>query len=243
MELKDATVLVVDDEVALGEIVQAWFRREGCRVLAAENGAQALDLARANRVDAVVSDMRMPVLDGVGLARRLRDFEGHVPRIVFISGFSDISARSCFDLGVEALLSKPVKRLHLVDVVRRCLTDRDALWREPAAAKPAAELNALFPGLSLAREQGLIAFGRGGFCVRSTLAAQVDQPIALNLAFAADRLALVGQGIVRWLDHREHQIGIEIVHVDDAHRSWVARLAEQDRSKSFIPRSSAPDQA
>ena len=243
MNLKDATVLVVDDEAALVDIVQGWFQREGCRVLTAENGAQALELVRANQIDAVVSDIRMPVMDGIGLAKSLKARGGHAPRIVFVSGFTDVSERDCFDLGVEAILSKPVKRPNLLAVVQRSLIQREMLWREPVAATPAAELDAVFPSLPIARERGLIAFGRGGVCLRSTVAAPVDRPIALHLEFAADRLALVGQGIVRWADHRDDQIGIEIVHVDDAHRGWVARLAEQNDSMSFIPRSSAPGPA
>lgn len=243
MQLKDATLLVVDDEVELVEIFKEWFEREGCRVHTAENGERALAIAAASHIDAVVSDVRMPVLDGIGLARGLKEHRAYVPKIVFISGFSDISDRDCFDLGVEAMVSKPVKRLALVAVVRRSLSDRDMVWRERPALEPLTKLEAVFPSLTVARDQGLIAFGRGGVCVRSTLPVKVNDPIALHLDFEAERLALVGQGIVRWIDPRDQQIGIEIVHVDDAHRAWVAGLSEANEAACFIPRSSSPQGA
>lgn len=240
MHLKDATLLIVDDEVALLGIFRGWFEREGCRVFTAENGAQALDIATANDVDAIVSDVRMPVLDGIGLAKHLKERNGYIPKIIFVSGFSDIGDRDCFDLGVEAILAKPIKRPALVDTVRRSLSDRAALWEEPSALSPTAKLNAVFPSLLSAQQQEMIAFGRGGFCLRSTLGTQLNNLVALHLQFEADRLSLIGQGIVRWIDYPSGEIGIEIVHVESAHRAWVADLAEHNRLASFIPRTTSP---
>lgn len=240
MQLKEARVLVVDDELALLEIFKRWFEREGCRVFTAQDGAQALDLASANAVDMVVSDIRMPVLDGIELAKRLKKRSGHAPKMIFISGFSDVSEREGFDLGVEAMLHKPIERADLVAAARRSLMDRDELWRQPPAVAPTAVLDARFPSLSAARQQGLIAFGRGGFCLRSNRFLQVGKPVGLRLEFEADRHALIGQGVVRWMERRDEQIGIEIAYVDDAQRAWFAQLAESDESASFIPRTSIP---
>jgi CheY-like chemotaxis protein len=233
--MKDATLLIVDDEDALVEIFARWFEREGCRLLTAGNGAEALERATANPVDLVVSDVRMPVLDGVGLARRLKAGGAHRPEIILITGFADLSERECFDLGVAALLNKPIDRLDLVGAARRCLADRAALWREPPTAAPADALEAAFPSAAAARQQGLIAVGRGGVCVRSDRTLPVGQPVGLRLAFAAERQGVIGQGIVRWT--ADAQIGVEITYVDDANRAWVAQLAASTESAAFIPRS------
>ena len=64
MRLKDATVLVVDDEPDWRAIIRDWFEREGCRVLDAENGAEALHLVRTNRIDVVVSTSGCPSWTG-----------------------------------------------------------------------------------------------------------------------------------------------------------------------------------
>lgn len=239
MQLKDAVILVVDDEVGLLRIFARWFEREGCRVLSAENGRDALELIMANHVDLVVSDIRMPVLDGIELARRIKARSKYLPKIVFISGFHDLGDRESFDLGVEASLAKPVDREVLVAAARRCLMDRAELWSAPPASSPETTIDAVFPSLAAAHQQGLIAFGRGGVCVRSSLAVRVAAPIGLHIEFAADRHALTGQGIVRWLDQHDAQIGIEITYVDDAQRAWVVQLAEHNELACFIPRSSS----
>jgi CheY-like chemotaxis protein len=238
MELKDATVLIVDDEVVLLGIFKGWFEREGCRVLTAENGAVALNLLTTNHVDVVLSDIRMPVLDGVGLAKRLEQTNNYQTKIIFISGYSDLDKRECYGLGVEAYVPKPVRRGDLISVVKRRLMDRDELWRMPPGAGSYQTLDAAFESFLDALERGLIAFGRGGFCVRSAFVAQVDEAIKLCLEFKADRRLLVGQGVVRWRVRQEEQIGIEITYIDEANRASVVGLLERNRTASFIPRNS-----
>jgi two-component system chemotaxis response regulator CheY len=72
MDLKDATILVVDDEPDWRSIIADWLRREGSCVLLAEDGAEALKLIHTNKIDAVVSDVRMPVMDGITLLKNIK---------------------------------------------------------------------------------------------------------------------------------------------------------------------------
>jgi CheY-like chemotaxis protein len=237
MQLKNATILLVDDEVDLLEILAEWFRREGCRVLTAENGRDALDLFQQSPVDAVVSDIRMPVMDGIALLRQLKAAHFTKPSVIFISGFSDIEPRDAYDLGVEAMISKPVERNHLISVVSRILTAREDLWRLPPADKTDAVLLANFESLAAALTRGLIAFGRGGFCIYSTLQL-LEGPVDLLLDFHDDHRRVTGRGIVCWTDFADGQIGVEITHIEDANRPWILSLTEPNKSASFIPRTS-----
>ena len=59
-EIKDLTILVVDDEPDLGELVAFEFELVGANVLSASNGKGALELVQNNSIDVVVSDIRMP---------------------------------------------------------------------------------------------------------------------------------------------------------------------------------------
>jgi CheY-like chemotaxis protein len=238
MQLKDATILIADDEVDLLDIFGKWFEREGSRVLTAENGEQVLALLRSNSVDMIISDVRMPKMDGIELAKRLKNTLGYLPKIIFISGFADIDERDCYDLGIEMKLPKPIRRQTLVSSAQRCLMDRDKLWLEPPTGVFQGTLQSVFESFEVARDQGLIAIGHGGICIRSTFDAHVGEPIGLHLAFTDDHHALAGQGIVRWTIHHEEQMGIEIIYIDDANRAWVADLAARNGTFSFIPRSS-----
>jgi len=62
--------------------------------------------------------------------------------------------------------------------------------------------------------------------------------VDLCLDFRADRRNVTGQGIVRWSDFAEAQIGVAIMHIDDAHRPWILSLTEPNQTASFIPRTS-----
>src|SRR5829696_6569478 len=68
------TVLVVDDEPNLVDLVRGYLAREGYTVLSAADGPTALDLARTADPDLVVLDLMLPGLDGVEVCRRLRQF-------------------------------------------------------------------------------------------------------------------------------------------------------------------------
>jgi DNA-binding NtrC family response regulator len=154
MQLKDATVLLVDDEPDLRSIIAQWFRREGCNLLVAEDGAQALGIISANKIDVVVSDVRMPVMDGITLLKKVKT-SGYKSSVMFVSGFTDvIKPRESYDLGVEAVMSKPVERRHLLAAVTRILAERDDLWRFPPSEKTEAILDATFDSLAGALSQG-----------------------------------------------------------------------------------------
>ena len=237
MLLKDASILVVDDEPELLDIMADWFRREGATVFVAENGAEALSLVHDNHLDVVVSDIHMPVMDGVTMLQKIKSTSTYLPSVMFITGFYDIAPREAYELGAEAMISKPVERKQLISIVSRILTAREDLWRLPPADKADAVLLANFESLSSALTRGLIAFGRGGFCVYSTLQL-AEGPVDLLLDFQADQHKVTGRGMVRWTDFAEAQIGMEITHIDDANRPWILSLTEPNHSASFIPRTS-----
>ncbi|HWW18878.1 MAG TPA: response regulator [Candidatus Saccharimonadales bacterium] len=235
MQLKDATVLLVDDEPDLRSIIAEWFRREGCHVLVAEDGTQALSMISANPIDVVVSDVRMPVMDGITLLKKVKA-NGYKSSVMFLSGFTDvIKPRESYDLGIEAVMSKPVERRRLISAVTRILAERDELWRFPPSEKAEATLDATFESLAGALSQGLLALGRGGFCISSTQRL-AEGPVDLLLEFKVDKRRVNGQGVVRWTASAEAQIGVEITYIDEHNRAWILSITEPNTSISFIPR-------
>ena len=179
----------------------------------------------------------MPVMDGVTMLQKIKATSAYLPSVMFITGFYDIHPREAYELGAEAMISKPVERKQLVSIVSRILTAREDLWRLPPPDKTDAVLLANFESLATALTRGLIAFGRGGFCIYSTLQL-VEGPVDLLLDFRADHRVVTGHGIVRWTDFAEAQIGVEITHLDEVYRPWILSLTEPNKSASFIPRTS-----
>ncbi len=86
-KLEGARILVVDDEAAFRAPVARFFRRCGAWVTEAGDGAHALRRIEREEFDAVVSDVRMPVMDGFGLLAELERRRSPLARkIVFLSG-------------------------------------------------------------------------------------------------------------------------------------------------------------
>jgi CheY-like chemotaxis protein len=240
MQLSDATVLIVDDEEVICEIMTAWFARHAGRVLNAGNGQEALKLLTENHVDVIVSDVRMPVMDGVALVREIAASGAKRPRVVFITGFSDLQPRDAYALGVEAIIEKPLERDHLLDAAKRSLTDRNELWSKPAESLPDDMLAsspvcvAKFTSFADARG-GQIAFGRGGFCLKTPHKFR-EGPVQFRLEFQADQKTVSGVGIVRWGSPAENLLGIEVLYLDDQCRRWMADQAESKKLEAYIPR-------
>jgi CheY-like chemotaxis protein len=235
MQLKDATLLVVDDEPYYREITSEWFEREGCHILTAEDGAQALRLLEGNRVHAIITDIRMPHMDGIELLKRLKEQGSYTPSAVAITGFSDLSLREAYDLGIETQLSKPVSRKVLLSAVKRALTDREELWARPFHRGIADKVSAKFDSLQAALVARQIAFGHGGFCLRSEVSYPEESSIEFELTFEADQQSVLGQGILRWASEMERKVGIEIDRVHERGRSWLADLTRENKTVSFIP--------
>ena len=241
MQLNQASVLIVDDEAVLREIFGAWFRRVAGQVFLAGDGVEALQILAAHKIDLVITDVRMPEMDGISLLSRIRLGGPHAPAVVLVSGSVDIKARDAYDLGADAILNKPTERSHLIDVAQTSLLAPDELWRTPGGADARTRLSACFDSLAAALREHRIAFGRRGFCIATRQLEEEARPVNIELHFKADEWTLSGQGIVRWLSHQDGQAGIELTYVDGDARQRVLQLAQQ--SSCFIPRSTEPKYA
>src|ERR1035437_2384057 len=233
MQLKEASILVVDDEPVLLEIMGEWFKRVAGQVFCAGDGVQALQVLATNKIDLIITDVRMPVMDGISLLKKIKANGLHTPSVIFITGFSDLEPREVYDLGAEALVEKPIERDDLINAVRRSLSERNELWQIPLDLAAQPKLTCSFQSLAAALQEHRIAFGRGGFCIE-TEQFLVEGPVNIELNFKADQYMLLGQGVVRWLAHEEGQIGIELTYV--AEQSLARAIQLTDRSVSFIPR-------
>jgi DNA-binding NarL/FixJ family response regulator len=116
-------LLVVDDEPNLLRAVAAVLRGEGFEVASARNGREALVQVAQHLPDLIVSDVRMPGMDGYALVRRLRaaPHSAIVP-VVFLTAKDETGDRiEGFRSGVDAYLTKPFEPDELVAVIRSIL--------------------------------------------------------------------------------------------------------------------------
>ena len=115
----DGTVLVVDDERGVRDVVSVTLERSGCRVLRADGAPQALDLATRERFDVIVTDIVMPGMSGIELVRALRR-QGYDQPVIYMSGHgADAEAQAATD---GALLRKPFPREAVLSAVARAMS-------------------------------------------------------------------------------------------------------------------------
>jgi DNA-binding NarL/FixJ family response regulator len=116
-------LLVVDDEPNLLVAVGACLRGEGFDVVTARSAAEALARVAESAPDLIVSDVRMPGMDGYQLARRLRSNpRTALTPVVFLTAKDETSDRvEGFRAGVDAYLTKPFEPDELVAVIRSIL--------------------------------------------------------------------------------------------------------------------------
>ncbi len=114
-----ATILVVDDESPILDLLRDLLEDEGHTVLAAHNGREALALARAEHPDLVLSDVMMPHMNGMQLARMLRD-EALARELVVIL-MSAAHPPDLASVGAAAFLAKPFDLDEVNRVVARHL--------------------------------------------------------------------------------------------------------------------------
>lgn len=116
-KLKEITVLYVEDEDMMRESVVTLLKRRFKEVLVACNGAEALDVFKKNKVDVIITDLQMPVMDGMELSKHIREIN-NTP-IVVVSAFNDDSHQVP---EANGRLLKPIRKNDLLDIVLECVS-------------------------------------------------------------------------------------------------------------------------
>ena len=129
-----ASILVVDDEEIMREILDALLTREGHQVRLASSGEEGLELARAQTFDAAIVDVMMPGLDGIATLQELRKLDDDLP-VLMITAFASVeTAITAMKLGAFDYITKPFKNDEVLIVVRNAV-ERRQLVAENTALK------------------------------------------------------------------------------------------------------------
>ena len=123
-----ATVLIVEDEFAIADLLEMALNDEGYHVVKAANGRQGLERLAENSPDLVIADFMMPLLDGAGLVQAMRQSDGQreIP-VIMMSSMPEANVHARID-GYAAFVRKPFQ---IADLMRLIATILQAARPDP----------------------------------------------------------------------------------------------------------------
>ncbi len=241
--IKGKVILIVDDEPDLRELLRFEFEMYDCVCLEAENGIKAFDIIKANNppVDVVISDVRMPKGDGVGLLENIRKMFTEKPAVFFVTGFADISKEEAYAKGVNGMFGKPYNIDFIVEEVKKSQLPGEKKWRR--SERLAVSIVGEFQSAQNEKMAGnVLNIGQGGMFMSMTQNfPKIGDVFGFNLMLDKENnKSLQGKGIVRWVrDLKENDlepgIGIEFTELSNESMALVDETIKKSKTKSFIP--------
>lgn len=141
---ESSTVLVVEDEQDIRELLAYHLEREGYTVLQAGDGKEGLELARTRRPDLILLDLMLPKMDGLAVCRELERSTDtvHIPIIMLTARGEDVDRILGFELGADDYVVKPFNTRELLLRIRAILRRQNAAESSPMLARHGVNINA-----------------------------------------------------------------------------------------------------
>lgn len=139
-ELKHYTILIVEDDesvlITLANILKRYFKN----VLIATNGYEASDYILSQKVDLILTDMRMPEQDGIDFVKHLRELEFDIP-VIFMSAYSDSETLlKVIPLKITDYLIKPIQINHILELCQKIFKQKINIGEKRRSEKYLHEL-------------------------------------------------------------------------------------------------------
>ena len=134
--MAERTILIVEDDKTLLDVLKYNLLKEGYRVVTAIDGVQALEVARSEKPDLIVLDIMLPELDGFEVCRILRR-EMTVPILMLTAKQEEIDKVVGLEIGADDYMTKPFSMRELLARIRAMLRRADMIKQEGASEREA----------------------------------------------------------------------------------------------------------
>jgi len=121
IDLSGKTILVAEDDMMNFLLVKEFLFDTNADIQHAENGLEAVNYCRSNKVDLVIMDIKMPVLDGIEALDKIRDIQPDIPIIAFTAHAYENDKKRLLQKGFNEYISKPVKQGELRELVEKSI--------------------------------------------------------------------------------------------------------------------------
>jgi len=230
------TILIVDDEKEIRDMVALEFQTLGARTFEASSGSEAIRVLSERKADAVITDIRMPEGTGIELLDQMKRTNPVAPVFVLVTGFADITDEKAMSKGAEAIFAKPFNLEELVTSVEAALTPMNLRWKtkhQGIQTNLNVELRlADFDSAALGR---IVLLGRTGILVQfSGKAPRRGTRVSFSIRFDGGSVqAIEGQGIIRWV--LPTACGVEFTELQDSVRDQIIALINSLNPVAAIP--------
>jgi len=230
-----AKILVVDDAPMFREIETVFLGRTG-RILTACDGTEALEIARRERPDLVLTDLSMREMDGDELCREIRHDADlrHVPVIMVTSGNSAEEHERAVRAGADGVISKPLCRVTLLQVTQRFLRltvrgfERVSFETEVRLSAGGSDIWAWSRNVS-----------RGGMFVESDTALEPDSEFQVEFTVPDTSIVVQPTARVVWRRPADHErgpgMGLQFLKLDRDAAQWLEQYVYERSPGSEVP--------
>ena len=125
-------VLIVDDETNIRKVLKALVEQQGYSASEARDGMEAISALKKEEIHTIITDLRMPHLDGMGLLKRVSDQYPDIPVIIITAHETVDSAVSALKLGAFDYISKPFEKQEMVHVIEKAINTYQSKSRSPS---------------------------------------------------------------------------------------------------------------
>jgi CheY-like chemotaxis protein len=233
--LKDHLVLIVDDEPDLREMLVSELESIHTKTLEAKNGKEGINIVKKEKVDFVISDIRMPGGNGIEFLDETKKINLKKPIFLFITAFSDVSREELYAHGAESLISKPFDLPNLLESLEWLSMPKQERYSLPPTVDAQNEIkinqdpNVKTPFL----------MGRGGALLPTAkIIHEAGSYVKFDITFSNGK-KLVGIGEVLWNgianNSGEYCAGVEFRYFNDETRDFAIEILEQCSSIEYVP--------
>lgn len=122
--LPQIQVLVVDDETEIRELLAKVLRSDEVKVIIAGDGKEAMQVINSTRIDILISDIKMPKMDGFGLLNQAKQSHTHAPEVLLMTGFIEESRSLAIKMGAKGIIQKPFSGREFLNWLHMSLSDK-----------------------------------------------------------------------------------------------------------------------
>lgn len=239
--LAGKTILVVDDERMLREIISEEFTDKGAEVVTAENGRQAFKIVLEKRIDLIVSDLRMPEGDGIELLKNVKSYNRTTPKFIILSGYFDLNREEAYARGACALLTKPFDPEEVTKRIATFFIDPVSQYQSPNPGM--VEICIKAQNDADAEKKGSFRLGQGGVFISAKNGMPKEgTQIHLRLAFKELKKDICAMGTVLWCRPLSSGdlaagFGVQFSGYPEETKKWQEEILAKTKPLAYIPKS------